>query len=273
MEATSKALRNSLLSTLALAVSAIEVAADAVDVEHFVLASGNDPGTVTVVIERLSDGQTWVSNSERAELQLPPASTAKVPHTLIAIESGLVDATTVFTWDGVPRSSRAWNQDQTLETAFRTSAVWVYQEITNAVGQSTMLEGLLGFDYGNLNIGTSEQLNTYWLDGTLRISAAEQVEFLSRLAVRELALAETTFDLADDIMVSDEGDNWVMRSKTGWYHDDDVMDVGWHVGWLECLDETYVFALNMDMPDSRYLSRRTAITYLLLEEIGAFDCS
>jgi beta-lactamase class D len=50
------------------------------------------------------------------------------------------------------------------------------------------------------------------------------------------------------------------------------MDIGWFVGWLECSGETYVFALNMDMPDTRFLLMRKTIVYAILEQIEAFDC-
>ncbi|MEL6465160.1 MAG: penicillin-binding transpeptidase domain-containing protein, partial [Pseudomonadota bacterium] len=152
------------------------------------------------------------------------------------------------------------------------SAVWVYQEITRAAGQATMANALARFDYGNEDVGTADRLTTYWLDDTLRISAMEQVVFLTNLAERRLPLSDDTYASAFAIMESDSGANWIMRSKTGWRFSETSIDVGWHVGWLECSDKVYVFALNMDMPDTRYLSRRTAITYAVLEEIGAFDC-
>lgn len=89
-------LNRAMLASVMLAASATAVPADAVDVEHLVIASRNDPETVSIVIERLTDGQMWLNNASRAAAQLPPASTAKIPHTLIALENGLADATTVF---------------------------------------------------------------------------------------------------------------------------------------------------------------------------------
>ncbi len=87
-----------------------------------------------------------------------------------------------------------------------------------------------------------------------------------------MPLSDDTFARAFAIMESDSGANWIIRSKTGWRFSKTSMDVGWHVGWLECLDEILVFALNMDMPDTRYLSQRTKITYAVLKDIGAFGC-
>jgi len=246
--------------------------ADTIDVGHLVELAGGQVESVAFVVVRQSDGQIWTSNPERTRQRFSPASTSKIPHTLIALEHGIAMPETIFTWDGVPRSVRAWNQDHTLATAFQKSVVWVYQEIAQRAGQRTMSEALADFGYGNLDIGSADALTTYWLDDTLQISAAEQVAFLSRITRERLPLSPGTYAASKDIMISETGDNWVMRSKTGWRYSDSEMDIGWFVGWLECASETYVFALNMDMPDTRYLSKRKVIAYSVLEDIGAFRC-
>ncbi len=270
---TSRAIRP-LLFVCALGVggSGMPVAADTIDIGHVVQNTGLQTEQVAVVVKRQSDGQIWISNRHRAQQRFSPASTSKIPHTLIALETGLATPTSVFRWDGSVRSSRAWNQDHTLASAFRNSVVWVFQEIARTAGTRTMAEGLASFGYGNADVGSIDQLTTYWLDDTLNISAVEQIEFLSRLARRQLPLSEATYAAARDIMVSDRKANWVMRSKTGWRYSKESMDIGWFVGWLECPDEVYVFALNMDMPDTRYLSKRKDIAYSVLGHIGAFDC-
>ncbi|MEM1076809.1 MAG: penicillin-binding transpeptidase domain-containing protein [Pseudomonadota bacterium] len=256
---------------LAIALSS-PVAADAVDVEHSVTAAGAQIENTTIVIKRLSDGQVWIANPDRAQQRFSPASTSKIPHSLIALENGLATSETVFQWDNVPRSNRAWNQDQSLESAFQNSVVWVYQEIAQTGGQAVMANGLRSFEYGNADVGTIGQLTTYWLDDTLTISALEQVKFLSKLALKMLPLSDTTYAVARDVMVTDTHAKWTMRSKTGWRYSKTDMDIGWFVGWLECASDTYVFALNMDMPDTRFLSKRKAVTYSVLDDIQAFEC-
>jgi len=246
--------------------------AQELDVGPSVTAAGGKTESATIVIQRLSDGQLWIANPDRAQRRFSPASTSKIPHSLIALENGLASSMTIFEWDGVPRSNRAWNQNHTLETAFQESAVWVYQRIAQTAGQRVMSDGLESLDYGNANVGAVDQITTYWLDDTLKISSLEQVEFLSDLALERLPLSATTYAVANDIMVSDASSNWTMRSKTGWRYSETEMDIGWFVGWLECASETYVFALNMDMPDTSYLSKRKAVTYRVLQDMGAFDC-
>lgn len=272
MPASRKALRRLIAASLVAFASSLEAVAEPEAIESSVTAAGGEVESTTIVVKRLSDDQLWIANPERANQRYSPASTSKIPHSLIALENGLATPETVFTWDGLPKGPRRWNQDHTLASAFQNSVVWVYQDIARSAGPAVMSEGLKRFDYGNANIGNIDQLITYWVDDTLLISAIEQAEFLSKLALDRLPLSGATYAAARDIMVSEASPAWVLRSKTGWRYSENDMDIGWFVGWLECPKETYVIALNMDMPDSRYLSKRKTVAYAVLRDIGAFDC-
>jgi len=270
-----RALSGGLTPALSMVVCGMGAGAlaDTIDVGHAVQSQGAQIEGTAIVVRRHSDGQMWVSNPKRTQQRFSPASTSKIPHTLIALEAGIATPSTVFAWDGFPKGVSAWNRDQTLKSAFEVSAVWVYQQIARTAGRAVMADGLARFSYGNQTVGTDDHLTTYWLDGTLQISAVEQVDFLSRLAFEQLPLSKATYASARDIMVSAEGDRWVMWSKTGWRHSADQMDVGWFVGWVDCGAETYVFALNMDIRRRSELPQRKETTYSVLEDIGAFDCA
>ncbi|APX10379.1 penicillin-binding transpeptidase domain-containing protein [Tateyamaria omphalii] len=246
--------------------------ADPIDVSDTVAAAGVQVTASTIVVRRLSDNQMWVSNADRSNQRYSPASTSKIPHTLIALQTGVAQPDTVFEWDGKRRTFDGWNRDHSLSSAFPNSVVWVYQEIARRVGLAGMTEWLGRFDYGNAEAGTEATLTTYWLDDTLQISAVEQTDFLKRLSRRDLSLSDETYSAADTIMQSDAGDGWTMYSKTGWRFRRDGMDIGWYVGWLRCSAETYLFAFNLDMPDRSYVDLRRSTSYAVLEAMGAFDC-
>lgn len=246
--------------------------AETIDVSSMLAEAGVAPESSTIMIMRLSDGLRWISNPPRAHQRFSPASTSKIPHTLIALEKGLADSETIFSWDGVPRSNPRWNQNQTLKSAFKHSAIWVYRQITQSAGSDALSTELARLAYGNADVGKAEQVTSYWLDGTLRISVVEQVDFLSRLALGQLDLSSSTYAAAHDIMEFDRGDHWVLYAKSGWRVREKAADIGWFVGWLECPHDAYVFALNMDMSDSRFLTARTTLAYAVMNEIGAFDC-
>lgn len=250
-----------------------QAGAEIVDVSELVIANDIKVERSALVVSRLNDKKSWVSNPARVQQRFSPASTSKIPHMLIALEHELAKPGTMFVWDGKPKGLDGWNRDHSLSSAFSNSVVWVYQSIAQRAGRQTMADGLTSFGYGNADVGSEEQLTSYWLDDTLLISAHEQIVFLSKLASEQLPLSTETYKDARNIMTSDTGAGWRMYSKSGWRHGSDIMDIGWFVGWVECSSETYVFALNMDMPNPSYVAKRKQVTMAVLREIGALDCS
>lgn len=234
-------------------------------------AKGAAPETTTLVVKRLSDNKVWISNSNRATDRFIPASTSKIPHTLIALETEIAAPETMFKWDGQERTFESWNQDQTFIQAYRRSAVWVYQDIAQELGHKVMSSWLKKFDYGNYEIGT-DNVTEYWLVGPLEISALEQVDFLTRLAKRELPLSAETYDQSRIIFKNETKGSYTLFAKTGWMYDENAMDIGWFVGWVESEDdsESYVFALNMDMPNQGDQRKRKPIVIEALKAINAW---
>lgn len=244
-----------------------------INISNIVIENDVDVRASTLMIVRLSDGQKWVSNQSRNNVRFPPASTSKIPHTLIALETQYAMPDSVYIWDGQKRSLPTWNQNQTLASAYQRSAVWVFQNITLGLGHATMSEWIQKFEYGNMNIGALEDLTTYWLNGPLETSANDQIQFLTKLAQGELPLLEKTYQNARKIMAVKRGKNWTLYAKTGWRNDGVNTDIGWYVGWLESSingrDEVYVFALNMDMPDPKQMQKHKNVIYFALEFMAA----
>ncbi|MBY9066807.1 hypothetical protein K1X12_07835 [Hyphomonas sp. WL0036] len=238
-------------------------------------AEGVSPARSALVIYRLEDEKVWASGGARIRERFTPASTSKIPHTLLAFETGAVSGPEeAFAWDGQKRFVEGWNEDQDFAAAFRRSTVWIYQIVVPRIGAERLKEGFAAFGYGNADIGVPDQITRYWLEGPLAISATEQVEFLSRLARRTLPLSARTYELAVPIMVVAEGDGWTLYGKTGWKSVEGQTDIGWFVGWLEQssgeVPGTYAFALNMDMPGGmEEAPRRRAAVERALRSIGA----
>ena len=207
-----------------------------------VFARFDAQGTIAVLDERSTDVQQWVLNPERAQKRYSPASTFKIPHTLFALDAGLVrDEFQVFPWDGVPRSFAGHNQDQTLRSAMRHSTIWVYQGFAQQLGERKAQAYLKKIAYGNASAHTHK--GDYWVDGDLAISAYEQVDFLRKLYRHQLPFALQDQRLVEDLMIVEAGRNWILRAKTGWEG-----RYGWWVGWVEQPTGAVFFALNIDTP-------------------------
>ena len=230
------------------------------------------PEEVTLIIQRLSDEKRWVSHPRRAEERYIPASTSKIPHTLIALELDIANLESVFKWDGQTRSFDSWNQDQTLRSAYKRSAAWVYQDIVRTIGASEMKTWLSQFGYGNYQTITEQNVDSYWLTGPVKVSAEEQVKFLIELSGKTLPLSDKTYATAQTLFIERVSGTHRLYAKTGWKHNPPEMDVGWYVGWTEnsMTSEIHVFALNMDMPKQGDQKKRKPIVMAALKAVGAW---
>src|SRR6267378_1520553 len=229
-----------------------------------------DEGTVgTFVGYKIDDYLIIASDKDRSGEAKLPASTFKIPNSLIALETGVVGDPDkdVFKWDGVTRPIEAWNKDHTLRSAIAASAVPVYQEIARRVGAERMQKYLDLFEYGNRDIGGG--IDQFWLTGNLRIDPVQQVDFVDRLRRGVLPVSKRSQELVRDILpVTKVGDS-IIRAKSGLLGAErGEPSLGWMVGWAEKGEAHTVFALNMDCNEPRLIPERMVLTQACLKDIG-----
>jgi beta-lactamase class D OXA-2 len=229
----------------------------------------NAKGTIVVADERTGIRSTSVYNEARAKQRYSPASTYKIPHTLMALDAGAVrDEFQIFRWDGVARSFAAHNQDQDLRSAMRNSTIWVYEKFAKEISENKARDYLRKLNYGNADPTTAR--GNYWVDGNLAISAHEQILFLKKLYRNELPFRIEHQRLVKDIMIVEAGRDWILRAKTGWEG-----RMGWWVGWVEWpgvgnVGGAVFFALNIDTPNRMEdLHKREDIVRAILKSIRA----
>jgi len=187
-----------------------------------------------------------IFNRDRSTQEFLPASTFKIANSLIALECKAVrDVDEVIAWDSVKRFIPAWNGDQNMRTAFRYSVVWFYQELARRIGQKQMNEWVRKLKYGNMHAGPG--VDDFWLQGDLRITPMQQVDFLHRLMEEDLPVKKKNIAAVKDIMIEEKTDRYTLRTKTGWADAD--RSIGWYVGWIEIGDKNYIFVNNIDIID------------------------
>lgn len=224
-------------------------------------------GTIVVLDERKPSAEIQVYNQARAQQQFAPASTFKIPHTLFALDAGIVsDEFQLFRWDGSPQRFNGHGQDQTLRSAMRYSVIWVYEQFAAALGEEKAGQYLTKLGYGNADPRTIEgSTEPYWIDGKLAISAYQQVEFLQKLYRNALPFSVEHQRLVKDIIITEAGKSWILRAKTGW-----TGKLGWWVGWVEQPEGAVFFALNIDTPQGAAdLYKREAIVRAVLQNLQA----
>lgn len=201
-------------------------------------------------------------NSERLQQGYIPASTYKIFNALVALESGVIrDENETLKWDGVKREVDSWNQDHNMRTAMKYSAVWFYQELARRIGLERMQHYVNLAGYGNKNINGG--LDTFWLTGDLRITPQEQIALLVRLHQNNLPFSQRAMDIVKDILILEQGEDYVLRAKTGWSG-----KVGWFVGYVERKDGVFFFANNIEIEKPGDDKARIAITKNILRDLG-----
>lgn len=173
-----------------------------------------------------------------------PASTFKIPNSIIALETGIVNnAETMFYWDGEPRGMDSWEADLTFNQAFKRSCVPCYQQVAREIGVERMRKYLDAFDYGEIDVDSSN-LDMFWLQGSSKITQHQQIDFLRRVNAREVLMSDSTFLTLNTLMLLEKTDQYELFGKTGWSIDGEKNN-GWFVGFVTKGDHQWYFATNV----------------------------
>ena len=218
----------------------------------------------------LQNNKYYSYNRRRVETPFIPASTFKFFNSLVALETGAVkDENEILKWDGANRRFPQWNQDHDMKTAFQNSTVWFYQEMARRIGAKRMRHYLNKARYGNQNIGGG--IDQFWLTGSLRTTAKQQIDFLVKFHQGDLPFSARTINIVKNFSVVEKTDKYILRAKSGWAFDLPSPQIGWWVGYVEREGKAYFFALNLDVKRNEDLAARTAITKSILREMKIIE--
>ena len=188
-------------------------------------------------------------NQERCATAYTPASTFKIMNSLIALQTGVaLDESLVIPWDGVQHSRPEWNKDMDMREAFKVSNVYYYKELARRIGKKEMQHYLDTVQYGNKKIGDS--IDGFWLDGTLKVTADEQVGLLKKLYHDELPFSKRNQRIVRSMMMRENEEHYKLSYKTGLGMQNDTT-IAWIVGFAEdSLRHPFFFALNFSTTDT-----------------------
>lgn len=207
------------------------------------------------VLLDIDDNKMSIYNDSISTKRYSPCSTFKITNSLIGLESGIAENTDyLIKYDSLKNPSepwmnnvepfKHWHQDHNLQTAIKYSVVWYYQELARRIGNENMTKLLNQIDYGNNDI--SSGIDNFWLCGSLKISAKEQVEFLRKLYENSLSgFSIKNQEMVKNILLYESNDNYKLYGKTGGGNCLDNKTIGWYVGFVESDNKTYVFAMNI----------------------------
>lgn len=260
----------SLFSLVLLLTTTSTIAAPESAVEYNMLCDSQ----CTVVLKNDSNNQYQIVNQKRANTQLTPFSTFKVPNTLILLETGIVkDRTQRFAVDLTRYKKQKWwpqswtDKPLVIRDAFQYSALPLYQQLSSQAGRAVYQKYLSEFGYGNQD--SSSNIDDFWLNRSLKISAIEQVDFLQKLYQRQFSLSQRTYNEFEKIMLVETTDDYQLYAKTGGGQVAKNDALGWYVGIVKRKDSVHYFAANVNDPNFRFaMKKRIQVARAELKKAG-----
>ena len=242
---------------------AIETVATASNTKGSVQENAQESANeIAIENDQLSQSASLIEESEmlllinevRAKQRLSPFSTFKIANSLIALESKqIITAEQVLTFDKEKYPVQAWwpsvwkLPEYNLASAFKFSMVAIFRQMATDIGEETMDSYLTSFNYGNSDM--SSGLDDFWLNGSLQISAVEQVRFLQKMHQGQLPLSKHSIDTLEEVMLVETTDSYSLYAKTGAgkannQAKDSKAMLGWYVGFVENDKGVHYFAFN-----------------------------
>ncbi|VAW33127.1 Beta-lactamase [hydrothermal vent metagenome] len=228
----------------------------------------------SVLIYDLNKDKYYSNDFNWAKIGRIPASTYKIPHSLIALELGIVEySDSLLKWNGESRYLQIWEQDLTFKQAFTYSCVPCYQEIAHKVGVERMNNYIEKLNFGQMDIG-SDNIDNFWLVGNSKISQFEAIDFLKRLYLSELPISKRTEQIFKELIIVKQTDelldDYTLRAKTGLSVSNKSYN-GWYIGYIETPSNVYFFATNISPTkkyDKSFNDKRKNITIRALRQLG-----
>ena len=222
-----------------------------------------------IYIYDLKKNKYTIYDRKRMDTGFVPASTSKIIHSLIFLDSGAIkDENEILKWDGTRRSVEAWNKDHNLRTALPASAVWFFVEVSRRLGREKMQKYYDAASYGNRN--TNGFGADYWNTGDLRVTPREQIEFLVKFHQNRLPFSPQVISVVKEIMTEEKTGDYTLRAKTGW-SDAFAPQVGWWVGYVERGSDAYFFATEIDITKDADAAKRKEITRNILKSLKIIE--
>jgi len=199
-----------------------------------------------------------------------PASTFKIPNSLIGLETGVIDSGYIFKWNGEKRRLPQWNADLDLTQAFRVSCVPCFQEVARKIGPERMNEYLQKLHYPGMRVSPAN-IDLFWLEGVSRITPRQQLGFIMNLYDEKLPLQVKVMKAVKGMMLTEKTKDYTLSGKTGWAVRNGN-NYGWFAGWLETKGKTYFLATLVEPDDQQktddFAAARKTVTMEVFRMLG-----
>ncbi len=217
------------------------------------------------VLYNAKTDQYTVFNKEKSLTRVSPDSTYKIYDSLIALETNVITRErTTIPWDGTKYPYPAWNRNQDLSSALKSSVNWYFQSLDKKIGYKDLQKYFLNMKYGNCDIFGG--IADYWLESSLKISPMEQVQLLRSFYSNQFGFKEENIDAVKGALLISRENHISLSGKTGTGTVNLKNRNGWFVGYVEAAENTYFFAANIQGGANPSGSEAAKITLSVLTE-------
>jgi beta-lactamase class D len=209
-----------------------------------------------------------IHGGEIADTPRSPASTIKPLLALIALETGaLRNADEVVPWNGDGRSVKPeWQKDMALREAMQTSSEPYFRVLAERIGRKRLAAWVAKVGYGNRVVGKLPA--RAWHDGTLTVTARQQLAFIDRLRRGDLPFSAKSIAAVKAAMRNDEANGTRIYGKTGTHLNADRTGNAWWIGWVEGPQGHASFTLGVDLKSMDDRAKRIVLGKQLLRDAG-----
>lgn len=195
--------------------------------------------------------QYYIYRPDRSVVRMPPEQTFHLTAALIFMDQGLQLPSGRITW----------------QEALKTSSDWYFEEALGQVKAEQIEQTLDALGYGNCEIGNADK--DFWNDGTLKISAEEQVVLLSRILGEETAFRpEDVKALRDSLLQETLGDCQVAGIGGA------GEQAAWYLGTMTDAAAEWYFTVRIDNGQGQWADASTAAAaaaQIILTEAALFQ--
>ena len=210
-----------------------------------------------LLIADLREGTIVHLEGQECDERIGPASTFKLTLSIMGYDAGILIDPETPAWPYDP-SYEAVRQAERVTTTPRSwmadSVIWYSREVVRRLGAERFAAYTAALDYGNADVsgdpGANNGMTHSWLNRSLLISPREQADFVRRLVLGRLPVADASARKAMEATPEFDagGGGWRLRGKTGtgYIREADGQlgrrQFGWFVGWASDGHRTLVFA-------------------------------
>lgn len=219
------------------------------------------------VLYDVSSDEWIIYNIENATTRFSPNSTYKIYSALFGLNDNIISTNSSYmSWDNTNYPFTEWKMDQTLDSAMEYSVNWYFQTIDSKIGTKKLSKYLHQIHYGNEKI--DQNISSFWMESSLKISPVEQVELLTKLSQDDLDFSVHDMDAVKDsihIASSPYGEIYG-KTGTGRVNENDIN--GWFIGYIASNNNTYIFATNIQADCNATGSIASKITLSILSDMN-----